>query len=270
GRGVGVVLGRLAQYAISVVGILIALSAALPTFRAGDIIQLLGIGGVAIGFAFKDIFQNFLAGIIILITRPFSIGDQIIVKGFEGTVEDIQTRATTIRTYDNRRILVPNADLFTESVTVMTAYEKRRTEYDMAVGYADDLDLVKRCIVEEASACEGVEEEPSPDAITMEYGDYGVVVRARWWTNSTRANVLVVRDRVLRAIKKRFAEEGIDIAYPTHVVLFHDQTEETDGDRTTQREGWPAGKGKQPRRRFDAVREMIDSAQANSGRGEML
>lgn len=86
------------------VGLFVALSIVLPSFKAGDLIQLLGISSVAIGFPFRDIFQNFLASILILLTEPFQIDDQIVFKDFEGTVENIQTRATTIRTYDGRRI----------------------------------------------------------------------------------------------------------------------------------------------------------------------
>jgi small conductance mechanosensitive channel len=108
-------------------------------FQAGDLIQLLGISGVAIGFAFRDILQNFLAGILILLTEPFQIDDQIVFKGFEGTVENIETRATTIRTYDGRRIVIPNSELFTNSVTVNTAFDNRRLEYDVGIGYGDDI-----------------------------------------------------------------------------------------------------------------------------------
>jgi hypothetical protein len=93
-RNLGVVLGRLAQWGIGFVGLLVAFSILLPSFRAGDLIQLLGIGSVAIGFAFRDIFQNFLAGILLLLTEPFRVGDQIVVNAFEGTVEDIRTRAS--------------------------------------------------------------------------------------------------------------------------------------------------------------------------------
>ncbi|BBD69484.1 MscS mechanosensitive ion channel [Nostoc commune NIES-4072] len=97
-RNLGLVLGRLAQGTILLIGLFVALSIVIPTFRAGDLIQLLGISGVAIGFAFRDILQNFLAGILILLTEPFQINDQIVFKDFEGTVENIETRATTIRT----------------------------------------------------------------------------------------------------------------------------------------------------------------------------
>ena len=112
-RNLGLVLGRLSQGIVMLVGLFVALSIIIPSFKAGDLIQLLGISGVAIGFAFRDILQNFLAGILILLTEPFQIDDQIIFKNFEGTVENIQTRATTIRTYDGRRIVIPNSELFT-------------------------------------------------------------------------------------------------------------------------------------------------------------
>ena len=107
-RNLGMVLGRLAQGVVILIGLFVALSIIIPTFRAGDLVQLLGISGVAIGFAFRDILQNFLAGILILLTEPFQIDDQIVFKDFEGTVENIQTRATTIKTYDGRRIVIPN------------------------------------------------------------------------------------------------------------------------------------------------------------------
>jgi small conductance mechanosensitive channel len=115
-RNLGLVLGRLAQGATLLLGLFVSLSIVIPTFRAGDLVQLLGISGVAIGFAFRDILQNFLAGILILLTEPFQIDDQIVFKNFEGTVESIQTRATTIRTYDGRRIVIPNSELFTIAV----------------------------------------------------------------------------------------------------------------------------------------------------------
>jgi small-conductance mechanosensitive channel len=80
------------------------------------------------GFAFKDLFQNFLAGLLILVTRPFRVGDQIRYKDYEGTVEDIQARATYINTYDGRRVIIPTGELYTNSVTVNTAFPQRGAE----------------------------------------------------------------------------------------------------------------------------------------------
>lgn len=240
-RNLGMVLGRLAQGTTILIGLFIALSIVIPSLKASDLVQLLGISSVAIGFAFRDILQNFLAGILILLTEPFQIDDQIIFKKFEGTIENIQTRATTIRTYDGRRIVIPNSELFTNSVTVNTAFENRRLEYDIGIGYGDDIDEAQRLILEAVYGTDGVLETPAPDAIVVELAGSSVNIRARWWVAPPRrADVLDLQDRVLTNIKNKLTANGIDLPFPTQQILFHDQTEETDGDRTRQREGWPA------------------------------
>ena len=251
-RNVGLVLGRVAQGLVLLLGLLVALSIALPDFGAGQLIEVLGIGSVAIGFAFRDIFQNFLAGILLLLTEPFRIGDQIVVNDFEGTIEDIQARATMIKTYDGRRVVIPNANLFTESVIVNTAFAIRRSEYDVRIGYGDDLAQAKHLIVEAVKSADGVLAEPPPEALVIDLAPSGVHIRARWWTKSRRVEVLAGQDQVITAIKHKLTQNGIDVPLPTQQILFHDQTEETDGDRARQREGWRAGQGvvPQPRRIF--------------------
>lgn len=247
-RNLGLVLGRLTQGVIVLVGLFVALSILIPTFKAGDLVQLLGISGVAIGFAFRDILQNFLAGILILLTEPFQINDQIAFKGFEGTVEDIQTRASTIRTYDGRRVVIPNAELFTNSVTVNTAFEHRRLEYDVGIGYGDDIEQARSLILEAVLSVDEVLHDPAPDVLVMELADSTVNIRARWWIRPPRrADDLAARDQVLTAIKNQLTANGIDLPFPTQQILFHDQTEETDGDRARQREGWPVGQSHAPK-----------------------
>ena len=259
-RGVGLLLGRIAQYGVLIVGFLVALSMVLPSFKASDLIQVLGVGGVAIGFAFKDIFQNFLAGIIILVSRPFRIGDQIVVKNFEGNVEDIQTRATIIRTYDNRVVVIPNTVLFTEEVTVLTANEKRRSEYDVGIGYGDDIAQTKTVILQTLDTLKSIESDPAPDVITVDLGGYNVVLRVRWWTSPKRADVLKAQDEVLSSLKNALTAEGIDLPFPVQTVLFHDQTDANDGDRSKEREGWPAGKGSVPKPRWRPTPPKEDEA----------
>ncbi|OYD91504.1 mechanosensitive ion channel protein MscS [Nostoc sp. 'Peltigera membranacea cyanobiont' 210A] len=249
-RNLGLVLGRLAQGTILLIGLFVALSIVIPTFRAGDLIQLLGISGVAIGFAFRDILQNFLAGILILLTEPFQINDQIVFKDFEGTVENIETRATTIRTYDGRRIVIPNSELFTNSVTVNTAFDSRRLQYDVGIGYGDDIDRAKELMLEALHSVPEILKDPAPDVLLMELAESTVNIRVRWWINPPRrADDLASRDKVLSTIKKTLVENGIDLPFPTQQILLHDQTEEIDGNRSRQREGWPSGKGKVPKPR---------------------
>ncbi len=260
-QNAALLLGRLAQIAILALGVLIAITIVFPSFQPGDLITLLGIGGVAIGFAFKDIFQNFLAGVLILLTRPFEVGDQIVVGDFEGTVEEIQTRATFIKTYDGRRVVIPNGDLYTDKVTVNTAFDVRRTDYDVGIGYGDDIDQARRLILEAIGEAEGVLKDPAPDVLTVDLAASWVTLRARWWSSPQRLDVLQVQDRVLTAIRNKLPAHGIDLPFETRVVLFHDQTEETDGDRSRQREGWPAGKGEvpEPARAGLALRGLADA-----------
>ncbi len=221
----GRVLGRLARWLVIFVGLLVALPIVFPSFEAGSLIELLGIGGIAIGFAFRDIFQNFLAGLLLLVTQPFQIGDQIIAGDYEGTVEDIQTRATTIKTYDGRRVVMPNANLFTDSVIVNTAFPMRRSQYDVGISYADDIDRARNLMLEAIQSVEGVLEDPAPDVKLADLAGSSVNLRARWWTNSQRSNVVAVQDRVITAIKYKLDENGVEIPFPIRTVYFHDESE---------------------------------------------
>src|SRR5580698_7300033 len=167
-RNLGVVFARLTGAATILLGFLVAFSVVAPSFQAGDLIKILGISGVAIGFAFQNILQNFLAGILLLWAEPFRLGDEIKVDNYEGAVEEIQTRATIIKTFDGRRIVIPNADLFTHSVTVNTALDIRRWEYDLNLKGVTNLDGVKSFIVESVKKVQGVLSDPGPEALVLD------------------------------------------------------------------------------------------------------
>ena len=115
-RSLALLLGQLSHKLMAILGFLVALSIVAPSFHAADLIKMLGIGSVAIGFAFQNILQNFLAGILLLMQEPFQIGDWIQVTGLQGAVEDIQTRATIITAEDGNRVVIPNAVIFTNPV----------------------------------------------------------------------------------------------------------------------------------------------------------
>jgi small conductance mechanosensitive channel len=208
-----VALGRLAFTAAVAIGVLVAATVAFPTFTIGSLIQLLGVSSVVIGFAFKDLFQNFLAGILLLITNPFEVGDQIVVGAFEGTVEEIQTRATLITTYDLRRVVVPNTDLFTKSVTVNTAYERRRIPYDVSVKGSDDAQRVQKLLERTVrSGIEGVAPDPVATAVLISIAGGALTFRLFWWSRSERLDYLVVQDRVLAAVYAALRAEQLTIA----------------------------------------------------------
>lgn len=245
--------GRLAYIALMLLGLLVAVTVAFPSMTPAKLFSVLGIGGVAIGFAFKDIFQNLLAGILLLIRHPFRAGDEITSGSFTGTVESIETRATYIRTYDGQRIIVPNSVIYTEPVTVITAYDLLRSQYDVGIGYGDDVTRAKAIALEAVRGIEGVLADPAPDVLLWDLAGSSKNLRVRWWTRPKRSGVVQVRDRVLQAVAEALADAGIDLPFPTQQILIHDQTEATDGDRTRQREGWPAGDNPPAPRPLDRV-----------------
>jgi len=117
-RNAAILLGRLVQLIVLIAGILIAIPIISPSFTFGNLITTLGISTVAIGFAFQNILQNFLAGILLLLHEPFQVGDHITVSGFEGEVKQIQSRATIVETKDATHVVIPNSTLFLNPVVV--------------------------------------------------------------------------------------------------------------------------------------------------------
>jgi small conductance mechanosensitive channel len=271
-RNLSLVLGRLAQAVVLALGLLVAATVVAPSFHTADLIKVLGIGGIAIGFAFRDILQNFLAGILLLLHEPFRLGDQIKMDEFEGTVEEIETRATVIKTYDARRVVIPNGEVFTKAVIVNTAYGKRRSEHIVGIGYGDDIETAKQVIRDAVKGVRGVLNDPAPDALVVELADSSVQILVWYWFSPPEyRNMVKVRDEVLVAMKRKITEAGIDMPYPTHQILFHDQTEDTDGDRSRQREGWPASHGTIPQPRSVAAviqKSLARSTEAQDGGDE--
>ena len=235
----GEVLGSFLKWIIILAGVLLGLTIVIPSLRPGDLVAGLGIGSVAIGFAFKDILQNWLAGLLLLLRQPFRPGDQIVVNDYEGTVQRIETRATIITTYDGRDAIIPNSDVYSNAVVVNTAHEKRRSQYDVGIGYGDDIAAARRVILGCLATVEGVEPEPAPEVLVWELAGSSVNLRVRWWTHSRRTDVVRCRAAALEAMKTALDSAAIDMPFPTQVMLFHDQSEKADGVRGEQREGWP-------------------------------
>jgi small conductance mechanosensitive channel len=237
----GELLGEFARWGVIGTGVLFALTILFPSVRPADALATLGIGSVAIGFALRDILQNWFAGLLILIRQPFRRGDQIEVEGFEGTVEHIEARATLIRTYDGRLVVIPNGDIYTRSVTVNTAFGCRRSEFDVGIGYGDDIDAACRAILDAMKEVPGIRADPPPQAFPWDIAASSIMIRVWWWSTPDRAAIVATRAHVIARIKSALDRAAVDIPYPTTTVLFHDQTDEADGERRRQREGWPAG-----------------------------
>lgn len=206
-----------------VIGVLTACVIAFPGLRLGDIIATLGLGSVAIGFAFQDIFKNFLAGILLLIQEPFRLGDQIVVGDYEGTVEQIDIRTTQIRTYTGERVLLPNSQVFTSAVLVRTAFSARRTDLAVGVDYNTPLSKASSVLQKMIAEVEGVLSEPAPEIDLVSFGDSSIDFVVRYWTVPEKREVRHVQTRVILAIKQAFDRADINIPYPIRTLYFYNQ-----------------------------------------------
>jgi small-conductance mechanosensitive channel len=211
-------LGRIAGTLLVILGFLVSAVVVFPTFRPGDLLAGLGITSVAIGFAFKDILQNFFAGLLIMWRRPFKIGDQIRVLDFDGTVEDINMRSTRLKTYDGERAILPNGQVYTSAILVRTAYDRRRVRFVVGIGYGDSIDEARQVIHQVLAGIEGVLPDPGPWVYVSELAPSSVNLTVYFWVNSTQANVLKVGDEVATKIKLALDEAHIDMPYPHTVV----------------------------------------------------
>ena len=223
-NNLGEVMGSFLKWMIILVSALIALTIVVPTLKPGDLIAGMGIGSVAIGFAFKDILQNWLAGMLLLVRQPFETGDQIVVAGFEGVVEHIDSRATIIKTFDGRKIIIPNADLYTDAVEVNTAYDRRRNQYDIGIGYADNIEKAQSVILEAIKRVDGVLDDPAPQVLPWGLEASWVTLRARWWTQSQGGDYVGAYTQIILAVKNALDEAGIDMPYDTTVMVSGDPT----------------------------------------------
>ena len=217
------VFQRVGGALIFFIGFMIAMVIAIPGFTPAKLIGALGIGSVAIGFAFKDIFQNLLSGILLLISEPFRIGDQIVSGNYEGTVEDIKIRATTIKTYDGRQVVIPNSDLYTSALTVNTAYKQRRLQVTVGIGYEDDIEVAKAEIMQALNTADSVSSQKAPSVITTNLGDSTVDLVVRWFIeDGTQANKVASIDQVIIAIKKALDAAGINMPFPVRTLDLSD------------------------------------------------
>lgn len=222
----GHILSDLAFWSFLLLGLLIALTVVMPSLKPGNLVTSLGVGSLAVGFVFKDILQNWLSGLLILLRLPFRRGDQIIIGEAEGTVMRIDPRATILRTYDGRDIVVPNSTVYSNNVTINTSEPQRRVELDLTVGYNYDIRVITRILKNSLDQVEEILKEPSPQVLCWELGSTSLGIKLRWWIDSERSEEVISRARAVQAIKEAFDANGIDPTDP-QLVYYH---EAKDGD----------------------------------------
>ena len=179
-------------------------------------IAVLAAAGLAIGLALQGSLANFAGGVLILLFRPFKVGEVIDAQGFLGTVNEIQIFHTIIKTFDNRTVIVPNGALSNDNITNLSREETRRVEWTFGVSYDDDIRKVKDIIFEQIQSDERVLTEPAPTVVLAAFGDSSVNFMARAWVNAS--DLWPVFWDINERIKTAFDAADISIPFPQRDV----------------------------------------------------
>ncbi len=211
---------QLGQAALWVGGMMVAAIVIFPGVTPGKLLTVLGLGSIAIGFAFKDIFENFFAGILILWRFPFERGDHIEVEGVTGSVERVTIRMTEIRQTDGQLVVLPNGHLFKNAVRVVTSLDQRRTTIAVGVAYGEDVDTARGVIDEAVRACDTVTGDRPVEIFAQNFGASSIDFEVTWWTGSTPLDVRKSRDEVVAAVKRALDDAEIEIPFPYRTLTF--------------------------------------------------
>lgn len=204
----------LVRLGIWIVGMMLAAVVVMPGLTPASLFAGLGIGAVAIGFAFQDIFENFLAGVLIMLREKMRIGDIIECDGIRGKVEHITLRETYVRKLSGEVTLVPNSLLFKNPVEILTDEPQRRHELMAGVSYDTDLDRAAEIIRKAVKSVDKVDADKGVDVFAAEFGASSVDFKVRWWSGAKPRDGHESRDAVIRAIKLALDEADIEIPFP--------------------------------------------------------
>ncbi|MHC4237441.1 MAG: mechanosensitive ion channel domain-containing protein [Planctomycetota bacterium] len=211
-KGVRLSIERLIHYFVIIVGFLLVIS--LLGFDLTKFTIIISALGVGIGFGLQGIVNNFVSGLILLFERPVRQGDIIEVAGIWAEVKNIGLRATTVQTFDQADLIIPNADLTTNQVTNWTLSSRQvRTIIPVGVAYGSDVPLVIRILTECAEANEKVAKNPGPHVLFLRFGESSLDFELRYWVYDT-THRLQTRSQLHQEIDRRFRESNIEIAFP--------------------------------------------------------
>ena len=195
-------------------GLMIAGIVVFPNFSPSSLIAGLGIGAVAIGFAFQDFFENFISGVMIMLRDKMQIGDVIKTGGIHGTIEFISLRESHIRAFSGELHILPNSQLFKDPVEIVTDQEQRRFEVVIGVAYDTNLDRASDVIRTSLLECDLINKDKDIYVLADAFNSSSVDFVVRWWAASSGAESALNRDQAVRAIKRGLDKAGIEIPFP--------------------------------------------------------
>ncbi len=183
---------------------------------SAQFVAVVGAAGLAVGLALQGSLSNFAAGVLIVLFRPYKVGDYVEAAGISGTIEQVQILTTILKTPDNKQIIVPNGQIMDSIITNYSANDMRRVDMTVGVSYDDDLDKVRRTLEELVAAEDRILEDPACTIAVSELGDSSVNFVLRPWVKT--ADYWGVHFDLTEAIKKRFDQEGISFPFPQQDV----------------------------------------------------
>lgn len=219
-----VLVARFALLGLWALGLLVAAMVTFPGLTPSRALAALGLGSIAVGLAFKDIFENLFAGVLILWRFPFENGDFIECDGISGRVVDVTVRNTILRTVRGELVVLPNAIIFKNPVDVLTNRPERRIEVVCGVAYGEDVDASRDVIREAVESCDTVSSTRDVEIFAKEFGSSSIDFEVAWWTGSTPLDQRRSRDQVIAAVKRALDKHGIEIPFPYRTLTFRDDS----------------------------------------------
>ena len=218
------------QGAILVIGFLLALEILDATALVGAVLGAAGLAGLAIGFAFQDLVENYIASILLSLRQPFAPNDHVVIEGHEGKIVRLTSRATILLSFDGNHVRLPNATVFKSAITNYSRKPERRFEFVVGVGVDENLASAQDLACEVLDGIEGVLDEPEPFALVETLGDSNVALRVFGWVDQRRSDFGRVRSESIRLVKNAFDARGIEMPEPILRVRLEDTDEALDED----------------------------------------
>jgi len=202
-------LRRAAQAIVVVLGLVVALNLLGATALVGAVLGSAGVVGLVLGFALKDVAENYIAGVLLSLRRPFAPGDHLLIDGHEGKVIALTARSTLLMTLDGNELSLPNGLVFRSVVTNFTANPKRRFDFVLAVDPGESLSRARDLALAAMAGVEGMLDDPAPSWSADGYSLKGIDLRFLGWVDQRRNDVGKVRSEALRAVRGAFAQAGV-------------------------------------------------------------
>lgn len=216
-------IASIAYLALITTGIFISLSVLNLDKTVASLLAGVGIVGLALGFAFKDIASNFLAGIYMAIKSPVNVGDVIEYQEVFGVVKDIGLRASSIRTFQGQDVVIPNRLIIEDKYTHYTVNKMRRIDLEVGISYGDDLDKVEKVTLEAINKLDFIKKEPQPDLYFLKFGDSAIIFTVRYWIDYVPGIGVFYYKALsegIKNIKKAYDKNDITITFPIRTLDF--------------------------------------------------